>query len=267
MEHEFGKLTNKPLKKGKTMLLFDIDGTLTKPLHEIDDNMINLLTEINKNNPNINFAVVGGSDYKQIKSQIGKIFPILKFIFSENGGRTYDEKLNLINDKRIHEHFNEKQIQEMLNFALRYIARLELPVKRGTFIQYRTSTINISPIGRDCTLEERKIFIEYDKKNNILENFKLAFDNAFALKFNVSTDIGGQISFDVFPKGWDKRYCLQFLKDYDNIIFFGDKTYVGGSDYEIGISQQITQGYNVINPEETIEKIKNVLKEINEIEK
>ena len=36
--------------------------------------------------------------------------------------------------------------------------------------------------------------------------------------------IGGQISFDVVPKGWDKTYCLQFLKDYETIHFFGDKT-------------------------------------------
>ena len=36
--------------------------------------------------------------------------------------------------------------------------------------------------------------------------------------------IGGQISFDVVPKGWDKTYCLQFLKDYDEIHFFGDRT-------------------------------------------
>ena len=141
----------------------------------------------------------------------------------------------------------------MLNFGLRYIAKLELPVKRGTFIQYRTSTINISPIGRDCTLEERKTFIEYDKKNHILDNFKLAFDNEFGKKFNVSTDIGGQISFDVFPKGWDKRYCLQFVeKLYDNIIFFGDKGYYGGNDYEIFTNDKITRGVRVKNPEETI---------------
>jgi hypothetical protein len=38
--------------------------------------------------------------------------------------------------------------------------------------------------------------------------------------------IGGQISFDVFPKGWDKTYCLQFVeKDFDEIHFFGDKTF------------------------------------------
>lgn len=37
--------------------------------------------------------------------------------------------------------------------------------------------------------------------------------------------IGGQISFDVFPKGWDKTYCLRFVEGYDEIHFFGDKTY------------------------------------------
>lgn len=43
---------------------------------------------------------------------------------------------------------------------------------------------------------------------------------------NLTYSIGGQISFDVFPKGWDKTYCLQFVeKDYDEIHFFGDKTF------------------------------------------
>jgi phosphomannomutase len=38
--------------------------------------------------------------------------------------------------------------------------------------------------------------------------------------------IGGQISFDVFPIGWDKTYCLRFVEnDFDDIHFFGDKTY------------------------------------------
>lgn len=38
--------------------------------------------------------------------------------------------------------------------------------------------------------------------------------------------IGGQISFDVFPIGWDKTYCLQFVEgEFDEIHFFGDKTY------------------------------------------
>jgi len=38
--------------------------------------------------------------------------------------------------------------------------------------------------------------------------------------------IGGQISFDVFPEGWDKTFCLQYLPhaDFDEIHFFGDET-------------------------------------------
>lgn len=42
---------------------------------------------------------------------------------------------------------------------------------------------------------------------------------------DLTYSIGGQISFDVFPKGWDKTYCLQFVEGYDEIHFFGDKTY------------------------------------------
>lgn len=37
---------------------------------------------------------------------------------------------------------------------------------------------------------------------------------------------GGMISFDVFPEGWDKRYCLNVLDDerFDAIHFFGNET-------------------------------------------
>ncbi len=39
--------------------------------------------------------------------------------------------------------------------------------------------------------------------------------------------IGGQISFDVFPEGWDKTYCLRHVlpRGYSQIHFFGDKTF------------------------------------------
>ena len=38
---------------------------------------------------------------------------------------------------------------------------------------------------------------------------------------------GGQISFDVFPTGWDKTYCLKHIEaeEFKTIHFFGDKTY------------------------------------------
>ena len=48
---------------------------------------------------------------------------------------------------------------------------------------------------------------------------------------NLCYSIGGQISFDVFPKGWDKTFCLTHIgeKEFDEIHFFGDKTFPGTS--------------------------------------
>ena len=80
-----------------------------------------------------------------------------------------------------------------------------------------------------------------------------------------SYSIGGQISFDVFPTGWDKTYCLQHLKaetslsgvDYSTIHFFGDKTYKGGNDYEI-FEDHRTVGHSVKNPEDTMRILKEL---------
>ena len=39
-----------------------------------------------------------------------------------------------------------------------------------------------------------------------------------------------QISFDVFPEGWDKTYCLRHVDPFNftEIHFFGDKTFEVG---------------------------------------
>lgn len=66
--------------------------------------------------------------------------------------------------------------------------------------------------------------------------------------------IGGQISFDVFPEGWDKTYALRFVEEFETVHFFGDKTFEGGNDYEIYESER-TQGHAVTCPEDTIKLI------------
>lgn len=46
-------------------------------------------------------------------------------------------------------------------------------------------------------------------------------------EYNLHFAIGGQISFDIFPQGWDKRYCLNHVmsENFKEIHFFGDKCY------------------------------------------
>ena len=45
--------------------------------------------------------------------------------------------------------------------------------------------------------------------------------------YGLTFAIGGQISSDVFPNGWDKTYCLQHVESegFEEIHFFGDKTH------------------------------------------
>lgn len=78
--------------------------------------------------------------------------------------------------------------------------------------------------------------------------------------------IGGQISFDVFPTGWDKTYCLNHLENeakkpggvkYTTIHFFGDKAYKGGNDWEI-YSDPRTIGHSVKDPDDTMVQIKKL---------
>ena len=75
---------------------------------------------------------------------------------------------------------------------------------------------------------------------------------------------GGQISFDVFPEGWDKTYCLRHIEGYEDIHFFGDKTREGGNDYEI-YESDLTVGHSVTGPEDTIKELKILMIRENEI--
>ena len=70
---------------------------------------------------------------------------------------------------------------------------------------------------------------------------------------NLTFSIGGQISFDVFPQGWDKTFCLRHLPeaDFDEIHFFGDKTFEGGNDYEIFVHPRV-KGHTTTGPDDTI---------------
>ena len=96
--------------------------------------------------------------------------------------------------------------------------------------------------------------IMYDplQANGIRTTFVEAMKERFA-DMNLTFSIGGQISFDLFPTGWDKTYCLNFIGEgeYDEIHFFGDKTYKGGNDYEI-FSHSRVIGHTTTSPEDTM---------------
>ncbi|XP_031432817.1 phosphomannomutase 1 [Clupea harengus] len=232
------------------LCLFDVDGTLTLPREKVDPQLDAFFQSLRKK---VKIGVVGGSDYCKIAEQLGEGDDVIRkfdYVFAENGTVQYKDG-KLLSKQAIQNQLGEELLQELINFCLSYMGLIKLPKKRGTFIEFRNGMLNISPIGRSCTPEERLEFSEIDKREKIREKFVHALQEEFAGK-GLRFTRGGLISFDVFPEGWDKRLCLQALEGegLETIYFFGNETELGGNDYEI-FEDQRTIGFTVGSPEDT----------------
>mmetsp|Transcript_7876 Transcript_7876/g.14699 ORF Transcript_7876/g.14699 Transcript_7876/m.14699 type:complete len:242 (-) Transcript_7876:57-782(-) len=236
------------------LVLFDVDGTLTEPRKKAGEEMLSFLQELRKTLP---VGIVGGSDLKKIKEQLGDdAETAYDYLFSENGLVAHKAG-KLLATQSLKAFLGEDKLKQFINFTLKEIADIDIPVKRGTFIEFRNGMLNVSPIGRNCSQEERDAFEQYDHVHGIRKDLVQKLQTKFA-DFGLTFSVGGQISFDVFPKGWDKTFCLQFVEsDFDEIHFFGDKTYKGGNDYEIFESTK-TAGHTTTGPSDTIKQCKEL---------
>ena len=259
-------LQNKPLKKGKTLLLFDIDGTLVEPKLEIKENMVQELKKLSEMK-DIEIAFVTCNDLKNAKLRLKDSIPFFSDYYTENGVVTYDKDLKTINHETMKNLLGEEKYNTLIKFFLDYIDTMELPFKVGNYLDERSAVINVSPVGNPITMEQREQMRILESEKHPVENMRKACEDKFGKEYGLRFTKGGIKSFDVFPSGWDKTYCLKFIKQkgYDNIIFFGDNTYPGGADYDLAIHDDITKGISVKNPEDTINKINEILNEIEKL--
>jgi len=233
----------------KILVLFDVDGTLTEPRQKITEHMDTFIfQELSKF---VVIGVVGGSDLTKQKEQLGgDVIQKATFSFSENGLVAYRDG-HLLKKTSIIDHLGESNLKRIINWSLVYISKLDIPIKRGTFIEFRSGMLNISPIGRNCSKTERDAFEIYDRSHHVRSKM-IDLLKAELADLDLEYSIGGQISFDVFPRGWDKTYCLQFIDpgEFQKIYFFGDKTERGGNDFEIYHDKRVI-GYSVRSWQET----------------
>lgn len=230
----------------QVLVLFDVDGTLTAPRKRSTPEMLEFLQELKKH---VKVGIVGGSDLHKIAEQLGdNLITAYDYVFAENGLVAYKDG-QLLAKQSLKAFLGEEKLKTFINFVLHYIADLDIPIKRGTFVEFRNGMLNVSPIGRNCSQEERDEYEKYDQEQGIRTKFVEVLKDKFA-DYNLTYSIGGQISFDVFPQGWDKTYCLQFVKEFETVHFFGDKTFPGGNDHEI-FSSERTVGHTVTSPEDT----------------
>ena len=243
-------------RRPDTIVLFDVDGTLSPSRLTAAPEMIAFL---NKLKEHCVIGYVGGSDLAKQKEQLGEaaVSGLFDFGFSENGATAFRLGKQIAADSFI-KFLGEQRYKELINYVLVYLSTIDIPVKRGTFVEFRNGMINVSPIGRSCSQQERIQFAELDKQSGIRR--KMADDlRAKFAHFGLSFSIGGQISIDIFPTGWDKTLCLKHLhgEGFSTVHFFGDRTEPGGNDYEI-FHHPAVHGHTVVNPEDTINQLKRL---------
>jgi phosphomannomutase len=107
------------------------------------------------------FVQVGGSDLVKQQEQLGTpsipVTSLFDFCFPENGLTAYRLGEPLASSSFI-QWLGEDKYQTLVDFCLRYISNVKLPRKRGTFVEFRNGMINVSPVGRNASVEERNEF-------------------------------------------------------------------------------------------------------------
>lgn len=245
--------TNK--ERPDVLVLFDVDGTLTPARLTISTEMKETLEALRKK---VVIGFVGGSDLSKQVEQLGStVLSDFDYCFSENGLTAYKLGKELASQSFIG-WIGDEKYNKLVKFILRYLSDIDIPVRRGTFIEFRNGMINVSPVGRNASTQERNEFEKYDLEHKVREKLVNALKENFA-DYGLTYSIGGQISFDVFPTGWDKTYALQHVEDenFKEIHFFGDKSYKGGNDYEI-YNDPRTIGHAVNEPADTIRILKEL---------
>ena len=237
------------------LVLFDLDGTLVESTKTIKNVMVSALKYLK--NLGYFLAIVSGASMDKIKNQLKAHLYLFNYIFSENGVVSYiinDNMLELLDSKDIRDIISEENIQKIVNHVLKFVINTKLPYKRGRFISFRKGMLYCTPIGGDCSLEERQHFIEYDKEFNIRRQL-ISYLKENLSDINLSLTLGGNIGVCVNPKSWDKSYCLKFIPErFTEIYFFGDRCSPDGNDYPLYSNKSI-KSYQVINYLDTIKKI------------
>ncbi|KAI5184995.1 phosphomannomutase [Nematocida homosporus] len=244
-------------RNGKILFLFDVDGTLTASRGEVKREMVRFLAKLRCK---VLVGFVGGSDLEKQKEQLGsECLQMFDYCFPENGLHYIKNGVEVSAQSYIGAVGEEEHLR-LVNKILKCLSEIDLPVKRGTFIEYRNCILNVSPIGRSCSQAERKAFAALDKERGIRAGLVAELSREFP---ELTFSIGGEISIDIFPKGWDKTYCLSHLEKegIDKIYFFGDMTQEGGNDFEIARDERVV-GTTVTSPENTMEKVQEKLHEL-----
>ncbi|MBK26047.1 MAG: hypothetical protein CME70_18770 [Halobacteriovorax sp.] len=256
------------------LVLFDMDGTITPHRKQIEEDMVNVLTNLMSYT---HVGIVSGSGFDYIKEQCSALWESKDIdldkltILPCNGTQKYIFDGTTRQPTRVYNANMKSEIGELsLKKLIRSILSLQssisvtvpdLPLS-GTFIQYRGSLLNWCMIGRDFEDNDRSKFIDIDNKTHLRKNLLTKLQRSLIRNKvkNITMALGGQCSIDIYPRGWDKTYALQHFENVGTTWFVGDKCREGGNDFAIYKAlRPMGTSYEVDMPENTIRLINELI--------
>ena len=257
----------------QSVILFDMDGTLTPARGLIENFVIKKMRELSSYS---RLAIVSGSDLEYIMHQCEALFGV-------DGVRCDRIDILPCNGTKFFEWQNSKyelkhsvdMIQEIGADSYRKILsklfELQVDISRlypdvpftGTFFQYRKSLLNWCPIGRSAEQEQRDFWEKHDNDYQIREVYMEEFQKYITnLGIPVTVALGGTTSFDIYPVGWNKTFALKYYPDYE-AYFVGDKCRPGGNDYHLFESlKPYGRSWETTSPEKTVLIIDEIISKL-----
>lgn len=229
--------------------LFDVDGTLTHPLTEVDDVFAEVFLSWVRDKKKKVYLVTG-SDIQKTKKQLFSsfidqcegIFTCSGNVFYSKGKKVYENKLELPPDFI-------QNLQLYLDVASLWRK------KTGTHIEIRSGMVNFSTVGREASPDLREAYYKWDKAQGEREDI-VDYINGLYPNFEVS--IGGQISVDIYPAGKNKAQVVDKIREIHgadtSMVFVGDRNVPGGNDWPLAQRLDPIEGsewYQVLSYEET----------------
>lgn len=242
----------------KSLVAFDLDGTLAESKAAIDDEMGALLQRLLGV---VKVAIISGGDFPQFKTQVIDRLPAntelsnlsilptsgTKFFQYQDGWKKlYSDDLSDDDKKKIESALEQAVGQSGFQPAQHWGERIE---DRGTQITY-------SALGQQAPLEEKS---KWDPDFAKRKQIKAILDTTLP---EFSVRLGGATSIDVTRPGIDKAYGIRKLRDVltipiEQMLFVGDAIFPGGNDYPA--FQAGAESIEVRDPHETKRVIEAVI--------
>ncbi len=231
-----------------TIYVFDMDGTLTPPRLPMQPDFAARFHAWQAKH--LNF-IATGSDYAKVQEQLpGHIIDGFTGIYCAMGNLLKAQGKTLYQNT----FHATPDLLEKLEFYRQHTA-YPGPLFPN-YIEQRIGMVNFSVLGRDCPYAEREKYAAWDKTSHERLHIKEELTRLFP-QYDIA--VGGSISMDITPKGKGKGQIAQHIRHiYPNeeIIFFGDKTFPGGNDYELACALRElphTRVVQVNDPQEVLD--------------